>query len=119
MKIATKRMKMPSRHFPGANLRIEKHTQYEFRCVSCDETLLAPLNWVIEGTANNEVDADVLAAIDFHFGCSLDKIPHSQRHNIVQCRNCASVYIVYLRVEETSMCAYRATISSVIQILNR
>jgi len=80
--------------------------------------LFASLGWLaVTGYCVNEIDTEIAAAIDSYFASSTIEIPHSKRHNIVQCDSCGSIYIIYVRTEETSMGAYRAVISSVNQVL--
>jgi ribosomal protein S27E len=116
--ITIKRMKVPSADFPSADLRVEPNTKYEFRCASCGDTLFAPLGWIASTDfCTNEIDPEILAAIDRHFHFASIKVPHSQQYNIVQCPACDSIYIVYVKAQETSMGAYRAMVSSVNQVL--
>ena len=80
--------------------------------------LFAPLGWIATtGYCINDVDTKILAAIDSHFAFCAMKAPYSKQHNIVQCDSCSGIYIVCVRIEETSMGAYRAVVSSVNQVI--
>ena len=118
LQITVKRMKVPSANFPKADLRVGPYSRYEFKCLSCCEVLFAPLGWIIDtGYCINKIDPAILTAIDDQFSSPTAEVPHSKQHNVVRCNSCEAIYIVYVKIDETSIGAYRAMISSVDQCL--
>ena len=106
-------LNFPSVNFPGADLRVLENTAYSFCCPFCTETAEVDFGWVLRWE-NPEADlkANILEEAYELFG---DKL-HTY-FEPAKCPSCEKMFVVHIRIDETSNNAFRVKILGVAEVI--
>jgi hypothetical protein len=107
-------LSFPSAAFPGADLRISDRTDYACSCAGCAEPLRLHFGSIVNSNESwrDKLGPELTQVVLQYF--PRGAYNHVERLN---CDACGASYIIRLRVDETSVGAYRAEVLGVSQIV--